>query len=107
MYLFCSRNSRSAPAFGSLRMWTTFAGSAGPASRRHRLLHGLDELLEAEGFGEKVEVLAIGQVLLEGVLGVARHEDDLQVRVALAQLAQQRRAVHLRHDHVRDHEVDR
>src|SRR3954447_11643420 len=40
-------------------------------SRRHGVLHGLHELLEAEGFGEEVEVLAVGQVLLEGVLGVA------------------------------------
>src|SRR5215207_4699419 len=62
------------------------------ASPRDCLLHRLDELLQAEGLGEEVEFLALRQVLAKGVLGVARDEDHLEVGVALAQLAEKRRA---------------
>src|SRR5215207_4404767 len=37
---------------------------------RDGLLHRLDELLQAEGLGEEVELLAFGQVLAECVLGI-------------------------------------
>src|SRR6185312_15021064 len=68
-----------------------------PALHRHGLFHFGDELLERERLGEKIELLPVGgQMLLERILGVAGHENDLQLRVALAQFAQQRRAVHFR-----------
>src|SRR5437016_12503001 len=57
-----------------------------PLSARHRLLHHRDELLERERLGQEVELLAVGQALFEGILRVAGHEDDLDVRIALAQL---------------------
>src|SRR4051812_1724567 len=59
----------------------------GTTLARNHLLHRLDELPQAEGLGQEVEFLALGQILLERVLGVAGDEDHLQVRVELAQLA--------------------
>src|SRR4051812_4931004 len=47
------------------------------ASACNGLLHGLDELFQAERLRKEVEVLAIGKVLLESVLSVARNKDDL------------------------------
>src|SRR4051812_2906468 len=101
MYPVCSHaqvlfsfSSRAAPAFEAL--WRKSAHR--PRSKRllrHRLLHCLDELLQAERLGEEVELLAFGQVLAEGVLGVARDEDHLEVGIELAQLAKERRPIHL------------
>src|SRR5436190_10829463 len=50
-------------------------------SARHRLLHHRDELLERERLWQEVELLAVGQALFEGILRVAGHEDDLDVRI--------------------------
>src|SRR5262245_38740627 len=79
---------------------------AARSSPRHCLLPRGDELLQGEGLGQKIELLLVGHALVERILGIARHEDDLDVGVALAQLLQKGRAVHLRHDHIRDHEID-
>ena len=62
--------------------------------------------LSVNGLARKSNLRAFGQVLLERVLGVAGHEDDLQVRIALAQFLGERRPVHLRHHHVGDDEID-
>ena len=51
-----------------------------------------DELLQRERLGQEIVTARVRQALLEGVLGVAGHEDDLEVGVALAQLLEQRRA---------------
>ena len=74
--------------------------------RPERLLDRDGELLQRERLRQEVEVLALRQVLAEGVLGIAGDEDDLQVRPRLAQLAEQRRPVELGHHHVGDDEVD-
>src|SRR5690606_41382532 len=42
----------------------------------------------------------------EGFLGIAGHEDETDVRILLAQLGQQGRSVHLRHDDIGDHQID-
>ena len=81
-------------------------GLAGSRLPPERLLDRDGELLERERLGQEVEVLAVGQVLLEGLLGIARDEDDLELRPGLAELAQERRPVELRHHHVGDDEVD-
>src|SRR5258705_6909187 len=78
----------------------------GGRSPRHRLLHHGDELLERERLGQEIELLVVGQRLVEGVLCVAGHKDDLDVGFALLELFHQRRPVHFRHDHVRHHDVD-
>src|SRR5580692_10247199 len=57
----------------------------------HRLLHGADQLLQGERLGQEIVLARIRQALLEGVLGVAGHEDDLEVGIVLAQLLEQRR----------------
>src|SRR5262245_65307799 len=75
-------------------------------SPRYGFLHHPDKLLERERLGQEVELLAVGQVLVEGVLGIARHKNDLDIGLALPELLHQRRSVHLRHDHVGDHDVD-
>src|SRR5690348_123434 len=66
----------------------------------HRLLHRADKLLQRERLRQERELLALGQALFERLLGIARDEDDLQSRVALAKLLQERRPIHLRHHHV-------
>src|SRR5215211_2336411 len=87
--------------------------STGGGARVHRcaatapsaldgLLHHRDELLEREGLGQEGELAALGEVLLERILGIPRDEDDLQRGIALAHLLQQRGPVHFRHHHVRD-----
>src|SRR4029077_1652595 len=75
-------------------------------SSRHCFLHHLDQLLEGERLGEEVELRRIGQALVEGILGVTRHEDDLDIGLALLELLHQRGPVHFRHDNVRDDDVD-
>src|SRR5919107_3516475 len=47
----------------------------------HHLLHDLDQLAQAEGLRQEVELLPFREVLPEGVLGVAGHEDHLQVGI--------------------------
>src|SRR5690606_27202462 len=69
------------------------------------LAHRGGELLERERLRQKAEVRAFRQVTRKCVLGKARDEDELHVRIALADLAQQRRAVHFRHDDVGDDHV--
>ena len=60
-----------------------------------------------KGLGRNENCSPLRQALFERLLGIARDEDDLQLRIALAKLLEQRRAVHLRHHHVGDDEVDR
>src|SRR3974377_855522 len=71
----------------------------------HRLLYDRDELLKGERLGQEIELLVIGQAL-ESVLGIARHKDDLDIRIALAQLLNQCGPVHFRHHHVGDDKID-
>jgi hypothetical protein len=47
-----------------------------------RFFHGGDELLEREGLRQEGVLAVLGQVLLEGIFGIAGDEDDLQVRIA-------------------------
>src|SRR5258708_6455377 len=77
------------------------------SSSIHEALDGLDELLEREGLRQEHEVLALRQIARKGVVGVAGDENDLGVQSAFAQLRQHRRAVHFRHDDVRNDKVDR
>jgi hypothetical protein len=61
----------------------TFSGPKPQASRRrHGLLHRRDQLAEREGFWQEGELLVFRQALLEGVLGIAGDEDDLEVGIA-------------------------
>src|SRR5262249_22142787 len=62
-------------------------------------------VLSSNGFGKEGE-LFFRLVGGERLLGVARHEDDLEVGLAPPQLLEQRRPVHLGHHHVGHHEVD-
>ena len=62
---------------------------------------------QRERFWQEGELLVFGQALLEGVFRIAGDEDDLQVRIFPAHLLEQRRAVHFRHHHVGDDEIDR
>src|SRR5262249_37729912 len=55
-------------------------------SSRHGFLHHLDQLLEGERLGEEVELRRVGQALVEGILRITRHEDDLDVGLALLEL---------------------
>src|SRR5258708_25323340 len=48
---------------------------------RHGFLHGGDQLLEREGLGQE-GVLALRYVLGEGLLRLARPEDDLELRLS-------------------------
>src|ERR1700757_2629640 len=73
-----------------------------PSPRLHRLLHRGDELAQRKRLWQEVELLAFGQALLEGVLGIAGDEDELDVGVLLAHRLEQRRAVHLGHHDVGD-----
>ena len=83
------------------------ARPAPPLCSPHRLLHHGDQLPERERLGQEIELLVVGQALVEGVLGVAGYEDDLDLGVALLELLHQGRTVHLRHDHVGDDEINR
>src|SRR4051812_39488011 len=56
------------PTGGAL---TESAGDEASPGLRHRLLHRRHELAQRERFWQEVELLALGQALLEGVLGVA------------------------------------
>ena len=68
--------------------------------------HSLDQLLQTEGFREETEILSIGQVLGESILGIARYENDLGLDAASAQFAEHGRAIHLRHDDVGHDKID-
>ncbi len=63
--------------------------SSGAGLPPQRLLDRDGELLEREWLRQEVKLLALGQVLAEGVLGVAGNEDDLEVGARLAKLSQQ------------------
>ena len=71
-----------------------------------RFFHFGGELRQCERLGQEDVLFVPVQVLLKRISGIARHEDNLQARVALAQLFQQRRTIHLRHDHIADDDVD-
>src|ERR1700731_2536235 len=68
--------------------------------------HRFDQLLKTEGFRQKAEILSFGQVFGEGVLGIARHENDLGLDPAFAQFAEHGWAIHLRHDDVGNDKID-
>ena len=62
---------------------------------------------QRERLWQEGKLLVLRQALLEGVFGIARDEDDLEIGIFLAHRLQQRRAVHFRHHHVGDDEIDR
>src|SRR5207237_10152742 len=53
-----------------------------PSRRRHGFLHRGDQLAQRERFWQEGELLVLRQALVEGILGIARDEDDLEVRIA-------------------------
>ncbi len=55
-----------------------------------RLLDDDGKLLQGERLRQKAEFRIRRQVARERILGIARNEDELQVRIVLAQFAQQR-----------------
>src|SRR6188472_2065048 len=55
---------------------------------------------------QEINVLDVDR-LPELLLGIARHEQHLQVRTALTRLAHHRWAIHARHDDIAYEEVDR
>ena len=71
-----------------------------------RGLHRGGKLLEIERLLQEHKVLVLGEVLAEGVLGIAGDEDDLEVGALAAELLEQSRPVHLGHHHVAHHEID-
>jgi hypothetical protein len=64
-------------------------------------------LVEREGLHQVVEGALLHRLDGPGDGGIGGHQDDLRVRPARAQLAQQREAVHAGHAHVGEHELDR
>src|ERR1700693_480011 len=71
-------------------------GPAGRGERLHHLaadhlFHLAGELFQTEGFGEEVDFAVAVEALAEGVLGIARDENDLHVGMQFAHLADQRR----------------
>src|SRR5262245_43786577 len=75
-------------------------------SASHHVLHRFGKLLKREGFGQESEILLALEIFLEGVLSIARNEDDLGCNPALAQFLEQRRPIHFRHDNVGNHQAD-
>src|SRR5688572_5977361 len=61
------------------------ARTAGP-SGRHRLFDGGHKLLERERLRQEGELSSGREVLFEGLLGITGHKDDLQIRIAPAEL---------------------
>src|ERR1700722_1674970 len=76
-------------------------------STAERFLHCGNELLQREWFRQEAIFARFRQMFLEGVLSVAGYENDFQVWITDAQFARQRWAVHFRHDHVGDDDIDR
>src|SRR5437764_15398108 len=74
---------------------------------RHGFLDLRDQRAERKGLWQEGKLLVLRQALVKGLFGIARDEDDLEVGVALAHFLEQRRAVHFRHHHVGDDEIDR
>ena len=58
------------------------------------------------GFGRNA-TFSMSIDFLKLLLGISRHEQDLEFGPALARLADHRRSVHARHDDVADQKVDR
>ncbi len=102
-YMTTAAPRRSATTFGK---WTvqnrscvadyTFAiqsatGRGSIASRLfiQRLAHDHCKLLQRERLRQEAELRVRRQVAGEGILRIARHEDELHIRIFLAQLAQE------------------
>src|ERR1700685_468917 len=72
-----------------------------------RFLYRGNELLQRKWFWQETVLSRFRQMFLECILGVAGHENDFQVWIANAQFARQCWAVHFRHHHVGDDDIDR
>src|ERR1700722_4552797 len=87
--------------------WGSGSASQGEAgSSIHEALDGLDELLERERLRQEHEVLTLREITRECIVCVAGDENDLGGQPAFAQFRQHGRAVHFRHDDVRNDEVN-
>src|SRR5579872_586194 len=72
----------------------------------HRAFYRFHQLLQRERFWQEHELLTLGKILGEGVVRITGDENDPCGKAPATQLGEHGRAVHLRHDHVRDNKVD-
>ena len=81
------------------------ARDGSPLGRQH-LFHLGGEFLEVEGLGQEREGNVRIEVLAEGFFGVSRDENDLHVGPQRMGAFDQRRPVHVGHDHISNGNVD-
>src|SRR5262249_27229243 len=91
------------PASASSMMYA--AARAASRRRAEEALHGLQQLGHREGLGEIAGEWRVGRGVAD--IREARHVDNAEVRAGGPELGDQLGAVHSRHEHVGDDEVER